>query len=100
MEKIKFLVDLVEEQFIVDGILVDGKHVLYSFENIIWFAPYVINDGEHYIMNKGEVMLCKVKNSNLEENYKELLTKLKSITLFEYFTLYHDLSLDYDFNLL
>lgn len=101
MKEIKFHFELESEQPIVDGLLIDEKHVLFEFENVVWFAPHAIKENDYYEMNEGDVMLAKVISGvNSLENLKKMAGILKTLTLFDYLTSdMYDLKLDYNFNL-
>lgn len=81
------------------GILVDGRHILFCFNNCVLLAVDVKKEGNYYSSENANIMLGESQNNTLE-SLKEMEIKLKTTTLFDFFTKDKSITfLDYDFNL-
>jgi hypothetical protein len=81
------------------GILVDGRHILLLHDNCVLLAVDVKKEGIYYSSENANIMLGESKDNTLE-SLKEMEVKLKTTTLFDFFTKDNTITfLDYDFNL-
>ncbi|MFS0776049.1 hypothetical protein ABC255_08595 [Neobacillus sp. 3P2-tot-E-2] len=81
------------------GILVDGRHILFLFNISVLLAVDVKKEDNYYWSDKANIILGKSKNNTLEF-LKEMESKLKTTTLFDFFTKDKNITfLDYDFEL-
>lgn len=99
MKEVNVQVDLVNKQRVSKGLLINDNHVIFAFDGQIWLIPNAKIENGIYYDNEGSILLGETEDESLD-HLKEIVDKLKSITLLDYFISNKDvLSLDYDFNL-
>jgi hypothetical protein len=103
MREITLKIDTFENDEILEvpALLIDDKHAIYSFENEqnIWFAPFVKFENGNVYQENAPIIIGRSLDKSMA-HFKQLEEKLKTMTLFDYFTTNEEVrSLDYDFDL-